>query len=425
VNGREADETILQESRALRDGIGRFPTRRQWLAHPDGPQLAARVTALLTPVWRRARMVPADASPEPERDWVHVVHWNILHGNRYAAVLEAVRHEPALAGADLVSLNEVDVGLARSGNRNVAFDLAEAPDLHLVWAPLYLELDGSGDSTAVGDALRPAAAPGRDATPMAGVEDAESLFGLALLSRFPLGAARRVELQTPADLLFDRERKVGHFVALVVEVQHPEEPFHVVVTHLDVHGTPAFRRVQMQTVLQAVPPSPVLLCGDLNTTTFERGNWLRSARALGTLALATPGRLDRRLLRPQDPAPEPREPLFGELERAGFDFERLNDNRPSLDLRLADVHEFRVLPSIARRLGTRVLRHVERRSHHRLDWIAARGFERASARPPFTLPHLMRGPESASDHAPIGCGIRATRDAAPDAPASPRDGHSQ
>jgi endonuclease/exonuclease/phosphatase family metal-dependent hydrolase len=404
VNGRGAEENTLQESRALRQAIGRFRTRRQWLAHPEGPQLAARATALLTPVWRRARAAATGAaapdapepSSEPRRDWVHVVHWNILHGGRYDALLDALQHEPALIDADLVSLNEVDFGLARSGNRNVAFDAADALGLQAVWAAMYLELEG-GVGPA-GEAHRERARVQAD--------DAESLFGLALLSRFPLGAARRVELQTPSDLLFDRERKVGQFIALLVEVQHPQEPFHVVVTHLDVHGTPSARRAQMQTILQALPPGPALLCGDFNTTTFARGNWLRSLRALGALALATRGRLDRRLQRPQDPELRPREPLFGELERAGFEFERFNDSQSSLDLRLAEVHEFQTLPALARRLGGALLRHVERRSHHRLDWIAARGFERASARPPFTLQHLMRGPDSVSDHAPIGCGLR-------------------
>ncbi|UCE04021.1 MAG: endonuclease/exonuclease/phosphatase family protein [Candidatus Latescibacterota bacterium] len=402
VNGRGAEENALQESRALRQAIGRFRTRRQWLAHPEGPQLAARATALLKPVWRQARAAASGAAhteapepgAEPRRDWVHVVHWNILHGGRYDAILDALQHEPALIDADLVSLNEVDLGLARSGNRNVAFDAASALGLHAVWAAMYLELEGG----TAGEAQRESA-PGQ-------ADDAESLFGLALLSRFPLGAARRVELQTPSDLLFDRERKVGQFIALLVEVQHPQESFHVVVTHLDVHGTPAVRRAQMQTILQALPPGPALLCGDFNTTTLARGNWLRSLRAFGALALTPRGRLDRRLQRPQDPVQRPREPLFGELERAGFEFERFNNSHPSLDLRLAEVHEVQTLPVLGRRLGGALLRHVERRSHHRLDWIAARGFARASARPPFTLQHLMRGPDSVSDHAPIGCGVR-------------------
>jgi len=409
MNRAGAAAEVLRQSRALRAALGRFRTRGEWLAHPEGATLATAASHLLAPV-RRWEAEPTPAAPPAavhtqrahsthpytsgaayaERDWMHVVHWNILHGDRYERVRAALRDEPALAGADLVTLNEVDLGLARSGNRDVAFDLARDLGLHAVWAALYLELEG-------GHETRPelAAAP-----------QAESMLGLALLSRFPLGAAQRVELLTPADLLFDYERKVGSFIALVVEVLRPGAPLHVVVTHLDVHSSPDARQAQMRTALAALPPGPALLAGDLNTTTLARGSWVRSARALAVLAFSPPSTLRRRLLRPESPPGRPREPLFTALERAGFTWAPFNDAQPSLDPRLEDVHEFRRLPSPLRLPVRRLLRHVERRSHHRLDWIAARGFDPAPERPPCTLPHLMRGTDPPSDHAPIACGLR-------------------
>jgi hypothetical protein len=77
----------------------------------------------------------------PERDpaRLRAVHWNIEHGNWYPQVESALREHAELAAADLLTLNEVDLGMARAGNRDVAGDLAQALGLHAVWAPLFLE----------------------------------------------------------------------------------------------------------------------------------------------------------------------------------------------------------------------------------------------------------------------------------------------
>jgi endonuclease/exonuclease/phosphatase family metal-dependent hydrolase len=226
-------------------------------------------------------------------------------------------------------------------------------------------------------------------------------FGLALLSRYPLADVRRIELPSPSNLLFDRERKAGGFVALVARVLHPEQPFTTIVTHLDVHGAPALRAAQLRVVLDAVPDDAAILSGDLNTTTFTA----RSAATLATLALAPRTRLRRRLLAPGDPAARPREALFALLGAHGFEHRPFNDGRETLDIRFADVHELDAFAAPFRPPLLRLLGWIERRNSMRLDWIAARGF--AAAPPgPVTLPHLMRGAHPASDHAPIACHLR-------------------
>ena len=184
-------EALAATSHALQEALGRFHTRREWLASPQGAALGKRLAAHLDRV--RTWDPGSTAAAPPVRDWVHVVHWNILHGKSYDAVRAALRDEPALAGADLVSLNEVDLGLARSGNRDVAFDLARELGLHAAWTPLFLELEA-------GYRTPPA---------VAAQAQGESFFGLGLLSRWPLRSVRRFALHTPADLLFDRERKAG------------------------------------------------------------------------------------------------------------------------------------------------------------------------------------------------------------------------
>ena len=386
----DADRDRLgRESHALRQALGVFPTRRAWLAAREGPGLVARLERHLDLVRRFGPPAPPVAAPPP-RDWLHVVQWNVLHGRRWQLVLEALQSEPALVGADLVALEETDLGLARSGNGDVAFDLARALGLHAAWTPLFLELEAGY----------------RTPPELAVLPQAESFFGLALLSRYPIGEVRRVALESPEDLLFDRERKAGKFAALVAQILRPDTPFTMIVAHLDVHGSPSTRWRQMRQILDVVPEGPAILAGDLNTTTFARGGWWRSARTLAILACAPRSQLRRRLLSPHRPGPAPREPLFAALAASGFEIDPFNDGTESLDVHFDEVHELDFLPPSVRRIVQAPLRAVERRNAMRLDWITARGFTAAPERPPFSLPHCSRGPAAASDHAPVGCGLR-------------------
>src|SRR5262249_2076071 len=152
------------------------------------------------------------APPRPPADpaRVHAVHWNIEHGNWYEQVERALMTHPRLAGADLLFFNEIDLGMARSGNRDVAADLAAALGLHSIWAPLYLESTHGRDD---------------DARMAAGASNQEGLFGIAVLSRWPLGAARLVELPSPEEVQYDIERMYGRTAGLVVEIQRPDAPF--------------------------------------------------------------------------------------------------------------------------------------------------------------------------------------------------------
>jgi endonuclease/exonuclease/phosphatase family metal-dependent hydrolase len=377
----------IATSRELQRALGRFRTWNEFETAPEAGELAARLRRHLDVVLHAA---PGAFPAPPASARVHVVHWNILHGKRLAEVQAALREQPALAGADLVSLNEVDSGLARSGNLEVAFELARELGLHAAWTPLFLELEGGY----------------RTPTAVAALPQGESLFGLALLSRWPLESVQRIELQTPSALLFERERKTGNFVALIATVQHPVRPFQAVVTHLDVHGGPATRLAQIRRILAALPPGPALLCGDLNTTTFARGGGTRALRTLATMAFLPQRQLRQRLLAPHLPAGRAREPLFEALRGAGFAIEPFNDLRETLDLHFDDLHELDFLPAPLRHAAVAVLRGVERRTVLRLDWIVARGFVPDPDSAPRAVTALLHAAPAASDHAPITCTVR-------------------
>ncbi len=387
------DPSLLAECAALQQALFRYPTLASLRASPEWPDLSARLERALSTVRLHsppdpapeigAGAKPADppGSPGPA-DRVRAAHWNIEHGNWYERVEAALREHPELCSADVLSLNEVDLGMARAGNRDVAGDLSAALGRYGAWTALFLETT-----------------PGRDDDPRiaAGRANEEGLFGLAVLSRWPLGTVRRVELPSPERVQFDLERMAGRHVALVAEVLRPGAPFVLVSVHLEVHRTRSLRAAQMRVLLESLAGErrPVILAGDFNSHTFDRGRPWDPLFGAAVLLTSPTGTLKRRLLHP-DRGPA-RETLFEELARARFEWERFVDHAPTLQLRFARLGETRVLFGPFARAASRTLAWAERRAALRLDWFAGRGWAGGRG---FTVPGLG-GPGRASDHAPI------------------------
>jgi endonuclease/exonuclease/phosphatase family metal-dependent hydrolase len=382
VADSSAQDGRAAEAHALRAAFLRHATLASLHADPAWPGLEARLAALLTPI--RAWSPVSNHHAPRANGRIRVVHWNLEHGNRFDAIAQALGTHPALVGADLVTLNEVDLGMARSGNRDVARELAARLGLHAAWAALFLEGTRGRDDD------------GLTALPH---DNTESLFGLAILSRWPVTAARLVPLPGPERLLFERERMTGRFVALVCEIAHPTHPFVAVTVHLEVHRTRAHRAAQMRRVLEALAGEsrPVVLAGDWNTHTFDRGDAHTTIEAAVAL-LAWPGRsLAARLTQPDRGSH--RESVFDELSSAGFHWQRYVDRSPTLGLRFERLGEVHSLPRPLRAIASRGLAWAERRARLKLDWIAARGFHHDAGSGETIVG--LDGPGRASDHAPI------------------------
>ena len=362
--------------------MARYPTLRALRGAREGALLQSRAQALLAGVRRYApRTEPAAAQDSAH---LRVIQWNVEHGNWYAPLERALLTHPRLAGADLVLCNEIDLGMGRAGNRDVTGDLADALGLHGVWAPLFLESTLGRDDDIL-------AARGR--------VNEESLFGVAVLSRWPLGEVRVVPLPGPDELLFSLERLVGRYAALIVEVLHPRGTFVAVGAHLEVHRTRDDRARQIATVVEALAAEhrPVVFAGDFNTHTFDRGRPLSTLTGAWPLLTWPLPALRERLLHPD--RGRNRESLFSALAAGGFAWEPYADHQPTLRVRFDRLTELQGLPPA---LATRVHRGLawaEKRAQLRLDWVCARGFDHA--RGSGGTVEGLDGPTAASDHAPI------------------------
>jgi endonuclease/exonuclease/phosphatase family metal-dependent hydrolase len=187
---------------------------------------------------------------------VRVATWNVLHGVdlRHGSVdLAAVADTIASWDADLVALQEVDRGLARSGAADQADQIARMLGLHVAFAPAL-----------VGDPDTAWRAVGRDDPGGGG-------YGVALLGRLPLADVARIVLPGAGDGArrpragpsrnpgWDREPRVG--VRATVEVSG--RAVTVATTHLSYLPWRGLR--QLRRLLQALDGTELgVVMGDFN-----------------------------------------------------------------------------------------------------------------------------------------------------------------
>ena len=201
---------------------------------------------------------PAPAPPPPASNgFVRVATWNIERGIELDGIKAYLANHEELRRADILMLNEVDLGMARSGNRDVAGEIARTLGFNMVFGNSYLCLD-QGDTR---DGIH-----AREA-------NRESLHGNAILSRHPITRAEDISITVSKDKYHSGDRRLGHKKALWTEIETPLGPLPVVSVHLDVICSVAARRAQLLDILDLVRRrglrDRVLLGGDFNTTTYD------------------------------------------------------------------------------------------------------------------------------------------------------------
>jgi endonuclease/exonuclease/phosphatase family metal-dependent hydrolase len=291
----------------------------------------------------------------PWPDFARVLVWNMERGR----APDAWARIDAVQRADILLLCEVDDGMARSGNLDVAATLAERLGMHYAFAPNYFELTRGTR---------------RERLATRGLRNLRGFHGNAILSRWPLADVRRVPLPVEFDWFRHDERRIGTRVALVATLEAPVEPLTLAVVHLETFATPAQRARQMRFLLASLrEPRRAIIGGDLNTLGV-RPNWRGGVRLLGQLARDA-NRLTRSVT--------DHEPLFEEARREGFSWEDLN--APS-----ATWH-WRFLPPSLRA---------------KLDWVLARNVRVEPGSLAIVAPRLTVHAARLSDHDGVSLGVQ-------------------
>ena len=257
-------------------------------------ELMARHRGVFEQIEQRA---PFAARPAPLES-ARILFWNAERGKfpkEAAGLLETLN-------ADALLLCELDVGMARSGQRHTPADLADRLGCGYAFGVEFIEL-------GLGDRAEQALYLGR--------ENTSSLHGAAILSPHRLAEPTLIRLENGGAWLDGSrgERRVGGRVALLALLDLGGSPLTMVSVHLESHSDPAARAEQVELLLGEVDRfagvSPVLIGGDFNTSTVSR-DWARGTGEKPMLPL-------ERVL---DPVRY--EPLFEVMATAGYEWQSCN-----------------------------------------------------------------------------------------------------
>lgn len=214
----------------------------------------------------------------------------------FSQVTVLTNQRKKLASADIILLQEMDLGVKRSGYIDASRNLAQALNMNYAFATEQLEIDpvtlgletinfeeGDADSEAT-DYYK------------ADPERYKGAFGCAVLSRYPIRSAEAFQLKSqPYDwyhseklkpsyleharrrgtkLLFlneiTREVKAGGRIYFRVDLAVPELPggtLTIINVHLEIKCLPQGREEQMREILSYIRDirNPVILAGDFNS----------------------------------------------------------------------------------------------------------------------------------------------------------------
>lgn len=339
-----------------------FPVHRRLAKDAEFRDSVQRLSAALQPC-REIYSPPTAPSLPADRSFTAVT-WNLERGKNFPAILKALREHSELRGADFYLLTEVDWGMARSGNRNIAAELAESLGLFAYFVPSYYNFTlGHGFERQVSG------------------ENRHGLHGKALLSRYRLNGLRSVDLPNAFDKLKSKEARLGQKRVLVAELDlGGGEKFTLACAHLDAFSTPRIRANQLGTAASALRQAPkVLLAGDWNTNTL---NSLRGPAILGNVLRKVLFTGASSMIRTHFPRPELKfdKPLFDVLRGSDLDFDSCNElGAGTYDL----VSDDRDLGQMARdQFPDWIVRWINRQIQKgggavslKLDWFATRGIQ--------------------------------------------------
>jgi endonuclease/exonuclease/phosphatase family metal-dependent hydrolase len=281
-------------------------------------------------------------------------------------------------------LSELDWGMARTANRFVAREIASALQMSYAFAPCYIALT-----------------KGAGVEKQADGENAESLHGNALLSRFPMHRVHSLALPNGKDKMKGAEKRIGSQRAVIADIEHPAGMFRGVSLHLDAHSSQRHRHLQMRRVLDHLetlqPALPVLIGGDWNTTTHNASRALYSI--LGYFRRVLMG--VRNVVANHYPYPDRwfERGLFSELERRGYKYRDLNTAGEctlhyNVDDIAANLNMREWVPQWCFWFINWALDRTGGSCSMKLDWFAGRGIQPLA--PAVAAPGLR-----VSDHDPI------------------------
>ena len=177
----------------------------------------------------------------------HVV-FNIERGQTLHETIVFLNMCPDFKKMDIIYANELDDGAVRSGNCNVAYEIAKSIGMNYAYGLEFIELVNPNDN--------------------------KGFHGNALFSRWPIRWAKVVHMPEQYNWYYDRQKRIGARVAIVCSLDIGGREVGAVSVHLENRADSEGREAQMAVVYDEIkksfaPDTPVMIGGDLNTNTFD------------------------------------------------------------------------------------------------------------------------------------------------------------
>ena len=192
-----------------------------------------------------AEIVKTYVGGVPRTPALHPLVFNMERGVCLAETVDFLTDCPDIQPYDLILANELDLGCARSGERDTTAEIAKILGMEYVFGLEFIEL----------------------------ADAAVGCHGNAVFSRWPITWAEVFRLPEQYNWYNDRQKRIGGRNAIFVKLDVGGQEVGAVSIHLENRTDGAGRRVQMKAVLDEVervfPGIPVVLGGDLNTNTFD------------------------------------------------------------------------------------------------------------------------------------------------------------
>ncbi|MDO4175504.1 MAG: hypothetical protein Q4D42_12150 [Eubacteriales bacterium] len=190
----------------------------------------------------------------PPKEITHTLKhmaFNIERGVTLNETIDFFNMCPQLGTVDLIYANELDDGAARSGQKNVAMEIAKAIGMNYAYGLEFIELANPYDS--------------------------KGFHGNALFSRWPIKWAKIIHLPEQYNWYFDRQKRIGARIGILCAIDIGGHEIGAAVVHLENRTNSKGRAKQMAVVYEEIRKSfsentPIMIGGDLNTNTFDGNN---------------------------------------------------------------------------------------------------------------------------------------------------------
>jgi endonuclease/exonuclease/phosphatase family metal-dependent hydrolase len=178
--------------------------------------------------------------------------FNFERGTYLKQILAYFTYHPLLRDADVVFGNELDCGMARTGNADITREFAASLGMNYAYGVEFVTFRAGQDGNR------------------------EGLHGNAIFSKFPLERIKRVALPIEYEWFYKKgDPRLGTRIAVMAEIQAGDMgPVGLVSVHLENRTDPGGRKRQLEYLLNEAeahfgPDMPVLIGGDMNTNTVD------------------------------------------------------------------------------------------------------------------------------------------------------------